>query len=68
MIKKVTKARQPVPIQPIQADKRPYLVVGMPRTVLYLNGAQAAKRFDLIPQFLRMPLELYTTPENGGLC
>ena len=43
--------------QQAEANKKPYLVQGMPRTVLYLTVEQAAKREDLIPQFGRLPME-----------
>ncbi len=39
-----------------QATKRPYMVRNVPETVLYLTTAQAAKRFDLIPQFRAVAL------------
>lgn len=57
------KLRQNVPVRPIQADKKPYLVRGMPRTVMYLTSGQAAKRLDLIPQSqqLSLGLDLATT-------
>lgn len=41
-------------LQPIPADRQPYLVRGIPSTVLYLTSAQAADRVDLIPQFHRI--------------
>lgn len=43
--------------QQVEASKKPYLVRGMPRTVLFLTVEQAAKRLDLIPQFGHLPVE-----------
>ncbi|WP_240163947.1 hypothetical protein [Spirosoma taeanense] len=49
-----SKQRQSIPLQPIPADKKPYLIRGEADTLVYLTGAQAANRFDLIPQFERL--------------
>ena len=49
--------RQRAARQQVEASKKPYLVRGMPRTVLFLTLEQAAKRLDLIPQFGHLPVE-----------
>ena len=49
--------RQRIARQLIEASKKPYIVKGMPRTILFLTGEQAAKRLDLIPQFGQMSAE-----------
>lgn len=49
----VPKKRPLVSLKAIPSNKRPYLVRGLPGTVLYLNADQAANRLDLIPQFDR---------------
>ncbi|WP_170061194.1 hypothetical protein [Spirosoma aerolatum] len=51
--KLTARERQEVARQQAEAAKKPYLVRGMPKTVLYLSDEQATKRFDLIPQFGR---------------
>ena len=56
--KLTAKERQQAARELIEATKKPYLVRDMPRTVLYLTPEQAAKRIDLIPQFIRQPLGL----------
>ncbi|WP_338870698.1 hypothetical protein WBJ53_23450 [Spirosoma sp. SC4-14] len=50
------KMRKSVALEPIPTDKKPYLVRGMPGTILYMTLEQATKRDDLIPQFIRLPL------------
>lgn len=50
--KLTVKERQLAAHQAAEASKRPYLVRGMPNTVLYLTENQATKRTDLIPQFI----------------
>lgn len=54
--KLTSKERQQAAHLKAEASKNPYLVRDQPRTVLYLTTAQAAKREDLIPQFMRLPL------------
>ncbi len=49
--KLTVKERQQAAHQLLEASKKPYLVRGLARTVLYLTAEQAAKRQDLIPQF-----------------
>ncbi|MCK8495493.1 MULTISPECIES: hypothetical protein [Spirosoma] len=49
--KLTAKERQQAARQILEASKKPYLVQGLARTVLYLTTEQAAKRQDLIPQF-----------------
>ncbi|WP_177225785.1 hypothetical protein [Arsenicibacter rosenii] len=51
MQKLTVKERQKAAHQAVEASKMPYLVRNMPKTILYLTEEQAAKRFDLIPQF-----------------
>lgn len=51
--KLTVKERQQAAHQRLEANKKPYLVRDMPRTVLYLTTEQAAKRQDLIPQSTR---------------
>jgi len=41
-------------LQTQNKDKKPYLVRGMPDTVLYLTPHQASLRDDLIPNFKPM--------------
>ena len=48
--KLTVKERQLAAHQVAEANKRPYLVRGMPNTVLYLTEEQATRRTDLIPQ------------------
>ncbi|WP_460995533.1 hypothetical protein [Spirosoma harenae] len=52
MQKITAKDRQRIAHQATEASKKPYLVRNMPKTVLYLTCEQAAKRTDLIPQFM----------------
>ena len=58
MTKMTHKQRPKVLLRQIPAEKKPYVVRGMSQTILHLTDAHAAKRFDLIPQFGRKPLEL----------
>ncbi|MFD2573230.1 hypothetical protein ACFSUS_21485 [Spirosoma soli] len=51
-----SRQRQLVPLQPIPADKKPYIVRDMPDTIVYLTPDQAANRFDLIPQSKPLPV------------
>ncbi|GAB3984521.1 hypothetical protein GCM10028806_59600 [Spirosoma terrae] len=51
-LKATAKENQRVAHQLIEASKKPYMVRDMPKTVLYLTPEQAAKRTDLIPQFI----------------
>ncbi|GAB4025358.1 hypothetical protein [Spirosoma gilvum] len=47
------KERQLMARQQAEVAKKPYMVKGLPKTVLYLSDEQATKRLDLIPQFGR---------------